>query len=147
MKYIFIILIFLSCNTEKKVIGICADKFIIKDSIVYVERYDTIYEAPIHDTTIFWNNRYINDTISIKKIRTINKYIDKIVYRENVARVVELNNENTILHKSKEALGVRVDKLESELQIYKIIRNTIISLFISILLLLFLLKKLPTKWL
>lgn len=147
MKYIYILILFTSCVSTKRIADKCADNFIIKDSVIYQERYDTIYEQAKHDTLIFWDNKYIFDTIKSNKIISINKYIDKIVYRENAAKIYLLNNQNDVLKKTNDAMGIRIDKLEENLKVYKIIRNTIITISIFILLGLLLLKKLPTKWL
>jgi hypothetical protein len=147
MKYIYTLILFTSCVGSKNIADKCADKFIIKDSVIYQERYDTIYEQAQHDTLIFWGNKYIVDTIKSNKIISINKYIDKIIYRENAAKIYVLNNQNNVLKKTNDAMGIRIDKLEANIKVYKIIRNTIIAISIFMLLLLFLLKKLPTKWL
>lgn len=140
MKYIAILLIFISCNSEKRIIGVCADKFLIRDSVVYVDRYDTIYDYRQGDTMYLWDNKYIHDTTTIKSIKGIVKYKEKIVYRENVAMVKVLKDEN-------EKNSITIIKLKEQLKLYKTIRNIIISIVVLSIFFSIYLKTISKKWL
>jgi hypothetical protein len=147
MKYLLLILLFTSCISEKELTNQCADKFIIKDSIVYVERYDTIYEASKIDTTILWDSKYIIDTLEIKKIKRINKYIDKIVYRENVAKIEMMKKEKDELVKDAEQKNSLLIKLNERIKTYNTIRNIVISIIILAIFFSIYIKTISKKWL
>lgn len=140
MKYIAILLIFISCNSERRIIGVCADKFLIRDSIVYLDKYDTIFEYKQGDTMYLWDNRYIHDTTRVKSIKNIIKYQEKIVYRENVAKVKVLEGEN-------EKNGIAIIKLKEQLKLYKTIRNIIIAIMLLSIFFSIYIKTISKKWL
>jgi len=112
MKYspIILILFFASCMTTQKATSyledkgelpkICADKFPPKDSVVIKDsiRVDTIYSGsdPVFDTVI----QVINDTVERvitktlpAKVITKTNIQTKEVFRENTARVVQLQKD------------------------------------------------------
>jgi hypothetical protein len=144
--FIFCILL-ISCHSEKKIIGLCADKFIIKDSIVFIDRYDTIFEYKKADTILFWENKYIYDTTTIKTIKNIVKYQDKIIYRENVANIELLKIDNKQLYEVNSKLQNKITELKEELKVYKTIRNTIFAITLLAVLFSFLIKTISRKWL
>jgi hypothetical protein len=147
MKYIIILLIFISCNSQKKIIGLCADKFIIKDSIVYIDKYDTIFDIKQPDTLFLWDNKYIYDTTRIKTIKNIIKTKEKIVYRENKARVEQLSIDNKKLSENNTNKNLIIHKLKDQLRYYKTIRNLIISILVLAIFFSIYIKTISKKWL
>lgn len=147
MKYIIAIFLFTSCISQKKLTDKCVDKFIIKDSVVYVNRYDTLYEKGVHDTLVFWNNKYYYDTITINKIKSINKYVDKIIYRENTAKVESLNVMYQALDKKYQQQINEAIKMKEQIKFYKTIRNLIIGCSILFILFTIYIKTISKKWL
>jgi hypothetical protein len=145
MRYLILILLFSSCISEKKLTTECADKFIIRDSVVYIERYDTLYEKGVHDTLVLWENKYYTDTIN--RIKSINKYIDKIIYRENTARVQSLNNLYSELDKKYKEELIEGNKMKEQIKFYKSIRNVIIGCSILFILFTIYIKTISKKWL
>ena len=139
--------ILISCNTEKKIIGLCADKFIIKDSIVFIDRFDTIFEPHQIDTMYLWNNKYIFDTIKLKTIKSINKYQDKIIYRENTAKVDILNNKLKDIEKVNNQQQQEVMKMKEQIKVYKILRNMFFALVLLSIFFYIYLKTISKKWL
>lgn len=135
MRYIIILLLFISCNSQRDITGICAEKFIIKDSIVFVNRYDTIFEKGIHDTLVFWDNKYFFDTISINKIKHINKYVDKIIYRENTAKIEALNISYNKLNAKNKEQEIEIIKMKEKIKFYNNLRNIIIACIMLLLVL------------
>ncbi len=92
MRIIFLLIFLTSCMSEKKLAKVCAEKFPIKDSIVVIETTDTTYEYIKGDSIRIYtkiNEKiYVTDTICPeKKVPTIIKFRDKIVYQENTARI------------------------------------------------------------
>lgn len=147
MRFIIVLLIFSSCISEKKINQLCIDKYIIKDSVIYIERQDTIYEYLKADTIYFWNNKYIQDTITIKKIKSINKYIDKIVYRENTAKIDLLEKEKQELIQDKNNITNLMTKINEQLKVYKLFRNLIVAIALLSLFFYIYLKTISKKWL
>lgn len=80
-----------SCVSEKKLAKICAEKYPIKDSIVYVASTDTLYEYVKGDSIkleYIVNNviKYKDTICPPKRVKTIIKSTQKIVYQENTAK-------------------------------------------------------------
>lgn len=137
-----IVLTLSSCISANRLSKLCSDKFIIKDSIIYIDRYDTIYEAIPNDTIIDLITRTdtINQYFERKRIKYINKVKDKIVYRENTGLVYQLKSQNDkISNKNKE--------LEMELKFYKKLRNILIGIILFTISFQIILKTITKKWL
>lgn len=147
MKYISILIIFSSCIPQKKIIELCADRYTIKDSIIYIDRYDTVYEFKQAEAVYFWDNKYIYDTIEVKKIKAVNKYIDKVIYRENKAKLELLEIEKRKIIKEKEEVTEKMKKAEYQLKVYKQIRNLIFALLLLSITFYISLKTIFKKWL
>lgn len=129
-----------SCNTEKrlqkaevllaskgKLAGICASRFPPKDSIVYRDsvRFDTLYEGIYSIDTV-----YDKDTVKVYvtlPAKIITKEVIKFrdIYRENTAKVTELQTKNaeclgktTNLEKQIISLQAELDKSKSKARTY-----------------------------
>jgi hypothetical protein len=118
-----------SCNTEKRLqkaevllasngrlSEICADRFPPKDSIVYRDsvKWDTLYEGIYSIDTI-----YDNDTVKVfltlpAKIITkeVIKYRD--IYRENTAKVKELEDKLSVCSLQSANYSIELVKLRAE---------------------------------
>lgn len=88
---ILIIVFLSSCMSEKKLAKICSDKYPVKDSIIVIEKIDTTYEYIEGDSIrvpYIVNNviKYIDTICPEKKVKTIVKYKEKVVYQENTAK-------------------------------------------------------------
>ena len=137
-----LIFILSSCVSTNRLSKLCDDKFVIKDSIIYIDRYDTIWESIPNDTLIDVITRTdtINQYFERNKIKYINKYKDKIVYRENTGLVYQLKSQNDkISSKNKE--------LEMKLKFYKKMRNILIAIILFAISFQIILKTITKKWL
>lgn len=137
-----LIVLLTSCISTNKLSQLCSDKFIIKDSIIYIDRYDTIFEIIPNDTIIDLITRTdtINQYFERKRIKYINKVKDKIVYRENTGLVFQLKSQNDKM------LG-RNKQLETELRLYKKLRNILIGIILFAISFQIILKTITKKWL
>jgi hypothetical protein len=91
MRYILILLLFVSCASEKKIAKICAEKYPIKDSTIIIEKIDTTYEYIKGDSIkipfYIKGDVIYKDTICPPvKVPKITKSKEKIVYQENTAK-------------------------------------------------------------
>jgi len=91
MRYILILLLFVSCASEKKIAKICAEKYPIKDSTIIIEKIDTTYEYIKGDSIkvpfYIKGDVVFKDTICPPiKVPKITKSKEKIVYQENTAK-------------------------------------------------------------
>jgi hypothetical protein len=91
MRYLLIVLLFISCASEKKIAKICAEKYPVKDSTIIIEKIDTTYEYIKGDSIKV--PFYIKGDIVYKdtmcppvKVPKITKSKEKIVYQENTAK-------------------------------------------------------------
>jgi ribosomal protein L14E/L6E/L27E len=112
IKILFVMFVLQSCMTNKKLAQKCADKFPIKDSTVIVERIDTTYVTIKGDTIrvpFKSGDSIVYKLVQCppKKLAQVVKYKEKLVYRENTAKVTILNILNdslkvqNALHKEK----------------------------------------------
>ncbi len=124
-------IVFYSCITEKKISAICIEKYPAKDSIVVEVKIDTLYEyikgdstiveVPIHDSV------YIKDTSFYKtKTLKVTKTIQKLVYRENTAKIEVLSKELDNANKKVKELNEKYKMLSLENKEFKKIRLYII---------------------
>lgn len=141
MRYIIILFLFSSCITQKEFRQLCQDKYIIKDSIIYYDRYDTIYEKLKGDTIIFWDNKFIHDTTIVKKIKHINKYTEKIIYRENVANLLTCRDSIKMYNEKYKKLDVAYNKDKISLMKYRYAAFAIFIVFAILILFNILLSK------
>jgi hypothetical protein len=91
MRYLLILLLFVSCASEKKIAKICAEKYPIKDSTIIIEKIDTTYEYIKGDSIkvpfYIKGDVIYKDTICPPiKVPKITKSKEKIVYQENTAK-------------------------------------------------------------
>ena len=103
----------------------CADKYPVKDSIVYKDslRLDTLYMGDIvFDTVVTKDTVYITKTLPAK---TITKTIAQVkeVFRENTARVTQLQLELAAKQQEADKLQGDLAKSEGETKLYKGQRN------------------------
>lgn len=119
MRYIIILLLFVSCASEKKLAKICAEKYPIKDSTIIIEKIDTTYEYIKGDSIkvpfYIKGDVVYKDTICPTiKVPKVTKTKEKIVYQENTAKsalfefqmkemnqkLAKLNQDNTKLQQT-----------------------------------------------
>jgi hypothetical protein len=143
---VFVIVFFSSCMSEKKLAKTCAEKYPIKDSVIYIERSDTIINTIKGDTIrirISLKDTLIKlDTICPEvKYNTITKYKDKIIYQENTAlsdyRLMVINQQIDKMNEMILQNNIQKEKIK-ELRMFKVIT---ISLFLLLLILYLLYKR------
>lgn len=146
MRYLLICIVFCGCASQKSIVDLCADKFLIKDSIIFVDKYDTIFEFKPQDTLYLWDNKYIHDTTRIKSIKTIIKYKEKMIYRENLAKVESLNKENKKLLDENKVKQDTIVELKEKLKVYRGVRNMFIAVLLLALIFSVIIKTISKKW-
>ena len=103
----------------------CADKYPVKDSVIYKDtlRLDTLYMGDIvFDTIVTKDTVYITKTLPAKTIvKTITQ--TKEVYRENTARVTQLQLELAAKQQEADKLQGDLAKSEKDSSTYKSQRN------------------------
>ena len=139
-----------SCNTEKrlqkaevllaskgKLAEICGSRFPPKDSVVYRDsvRFDTLYEGIYSIDTV-----YDKDTVKVYvtlPAKIITKEVVKFrdVYRENTAKVKELQDKNSECTAKTADLEKQIVKLQADLGASKVKGRTYFWLFWLLILL------------
>ena len=116
IKVIVLMLVFQSCSSSKQLAKKCAERFPVKDSTIIIEKIDTTYVTVKGDTIKVPCKDgdsivYVKAVCPPKKVATVTKYKEKIVYQENTGKVEHL--QNVILDLNKE-LSKTQDKLEDK---------------------------------
>ena len=151
MRYLLILLLFVSCASEKKIAKICAEKYPIKDSTIIIEKIDTTYEYIKGDSIkvpFYIKGEVVyKDTICPTiKVPKVTKSKEKIVYQENTAKNALFEFQMKEINQKLAKLNDVNVKLEAELKETKKQRNTIL-LIIGIIILIQGIKYAVFKWL
>lgn len=151
MRYLLILLLFVSCASEKKIAKICAEKYPIKDSTIIIEKIDTTYEYIKGDSIkvpfYIKGDVVYKDTICPTiKVPKVTKSKEKIVYQENTAKNALFEFQMKEINQKLAKLNDVNVKLEAELKETKKQRNTIL-LIIGIIILIQGIKYAVFKWL
>ena len=120
MRFVFLLIFISSCMSEKKLAKVCADKFPVKDSIVVIETTDTTYEYIKGDSIRIYtkiNEKvYVTDTICPeKKVATVIKFRDKVVYQENTAKIKVCEEANNNMMKVLDATTDKNKNLQEKI--------------------------------
>lgn len=135
IKFVVLAFVLQSCSSTNQLAKKCASKFPIKDSTIVIEKIDTTYITVKGDTVKVPVKSgdsivYVKAVCPPKKVATVTKYKEKVVYQENTAKVKSL--ENVILDLNKE-LAKTQEKLESkEKELSRVIKLALSLLFILI---------------
>lgn len=136
MRFIFIILFFVSCNPVKRAIRTfdenkpeaaeyCADRFPVKDSLIKgdtVTTIDTAYEMLFITDTVTTKDT-VRITITKPVTVTKTRVITDTVVRENTARVTALNNQVEACQVTVNERDLRITRLQADYDGMKERRN------------------------
>ena len=151
MRYLLILLLFVSCASEKKIAKICAEKYPVKDSTIIIEKIDTTYEYIKGDSIkvpfYIKGDIVYKDTICPPvKVPKITKSKEKIVYQENTAKSALFDLQMKDMSQKLAKVNADNKKLQETIKNRTNQRNTLLIILV-IIILLWVLKIMLKRWL
>lgn len=114
---VLIVFVFVSCMSQKKMASYCAEKFPIKDSISIVEKIDTTYTYIKGDTI----KVPCKDSVALLvcppiKVAEVKKSKEKVVYKENTAKIKQKDLVIDELYKQLSELDLKNTELKKQIE-------------------------------